>query len=169
MTTTERITAVRRQLVHQQGGICARCGQPLGDAVHIARIRPISDGGGPALVSAGNLVVVHPTCTIEPDLRHTFYVPCCGCANCARLKAQGDRDAERTPRDVHCGRCGAKPGEPCESTGFVNWDSEHHAARLEIQYLGDCPTCGSAGGWPCLSDSGRVTRPHKARVEGSRE
>ena len=140
----------------------------LGDAVHIVCIRTIKEHNGPILVSPGNIVAVHPDCTIEPESVHTFYVPGCGCAHCAGAKAQGDRDAQRTPLDVHCGRCGAKPGEPCESTGSVNWDSEFHADRLAIQYLGDCPRCGSAAGWPCLSDSGRVTRPHQARVEAAR-
>ena len=45
MTTTERITAVRRELVHRQGGKCARCGQPTGEGVHITIIRPLSAGG----------------------------------------------------------------------------------------------------------------------------
>ena len=49
MTTTERITAVRRELVHRQGGKCARCGKPMGDDVHIVRIRTLSAGAGPAV------------------------------------------------------------------------------------------------------------------------
>ena len=67
MTTTERITAVRRQLVHRQGGKYARCGKAMGDDVHIARIRTISVGGGPALVSAGNMVATHLTFHSLPD------------------------------------------------------------------------------------------------------
>ena len=113
MTTTERITAVRRELVHRQGGKCARCGKPMGDDVHIVRIRTLSAGAGPALVSAGNMVATHPACTIEPDLVHAFYVPGCECTTCVKLKTQGDRDAHQTPLDVRCGRCDAKPGEGC--------------------------------------------------------
>lgn len=156
MTTTERITVVRRQLVHQQGGICARCGQPLRDAVHLARLRPISDGGGPALVSAGNLVVVHPTCTIVPDLRHTFYVPCCGCANCAQLKAQGDRDAERTPRGTsiaagaapsrasRANRRGSSIGTP--STTPPGWRSNTWTIARPVGPLGAGPVSATRGG-----------------------
>ena len=86
MTTTERIAAVRRELVHRQGGKCARCGKPMGDDLHIVRIRTLNAGAGPALVSAGNMVATHPACTIEPDLVHTFYVPGCECATCVKLK-----------------------------------------------------------------------------------
>ena len=46
MTTTDRITAMRRELVHRQDGKCARCGQPMGYDVHITIIRPWSEGGG---------------------------------------------------------------------------------------------------------------------------
>ena len=92
MTTTERITAVRRELVHRQGGKCARCGQPMGNNVHITRTRTLSAGAGPALVSAGNMVATHPACTIEPDLVHTFYVPGCECAICVKLRCQGRRE-----------------------------------------------------------------------------
>ena len=67
MTTTERITAVRRQLVHRQDGKYARCGEAMGDDVHIARIRTISAGGGTALVSAGNMVATHLTFYSLPD------------------------------------------------------------------------------------------------------
>ena len=169
MTTTERITAVRRELVHRQGGKCARCGQPMKDDVHIVRIRTLSAGAGPALVSAGNMVATHPACTIEPDLVHTFYVPGCECATCVKLKTQGDRDAHRTPLDVHCGRCNARPGEECVKPrpGLPRIGIDFHSERLALQYLGDCPRCGAAAGWSCISDSGRVTRPHQARKEAA--
>ena len=47
--------------------ICTRCGEAMGDDVHIARIRTISAGGGPALVSAGNMVATHLTFYSLPD------------------------------------------------------------------------------------------------------
>ena len=65
MTTTDRITAMRRELVHRQDGKCARCGQPMGDDVHITIIRPWSEGGD---TSPGNLVATHALCNVEPDL-----------------------------------------------------------------------------------------------------
>ena len=166
MTTTKRITAVRRELVHRQGGKCARCGKPMGDDVHIVRIRTLSAGAGPALVSAGNMVATHPACTIEPDLVHAFYVPGCECATCVKLKTQGDRDAHRTPLDV---RCDAKPGEGCfkPRPGLPRSGVDFHSERLALRYLGDCPRCGAACGWSCISDSGRVTRPHKIRKEAA--
>ena len=64
------------------------------------------------------MVATYPTCTIEPNLVHTFYVLGCECATCVNLKAQGNRDAQKTPLDVHCGRCRAKTGEPCETYGL---------------------------------------------------
>ena len=158
----------RRELVHRQGGKCARCGGAMGDDVHVTHIRPVSAGAGPALVSAGNMVATHSDCSIEPDLQHTFYVPGCACATCVELKAQGDWDAQRSIEDVHCGRCDAKPGEPCViPKAGPGSGLDYHADRLALQYLGDCPRCGAAVGWSCISDSGRVTRPHKARLEES--
>ena len=146
MVASERTTAVRRELVHRQGGNCVRCGQPMDDDVHITRIRTLSAGAGPALVSAGNMVATHPTCTIEPDLVHTFYVPGCECATCIKLKTQGDRDAQRTPLDVHCD---AKPGEECVKPrpGLPGSGVDFHSERLALRYLGDCPRCGAASGW----------------------
>lgn len=63
---------MRRELVHRQGGKCARCGKPMGDDVHIARIRTIRPDEGPAPVSAGNMVATYPDCTMELDLVHTL-------------------------------------------------------------------------------------------------
>ena len=65
MTTTDRITAMRRELVHRQDGKCARCVQPMGDDVHITIIRARSEGGD---TSPGNLVATHALCNFEPDL-----------------------------------------------------------------------------------------------------
>ena len=61
--------------------LCPRCGQPLGDDVRVATIRPIGKGGQ---VDAGNLVATHRLCNIEPDLMHTSPVPGCGCSFCDR-------------------------------------------------------------------------------------
>ena len=63
------------------GPLCPRCGQPLGDDVRVATIRPIGKGGQ---VDAGNLVATHRLCNIEPDLMHTSPVPGCGCSFCDR-------------------------------------------------------------------------------------
>ena len=115
------------------------------------------------------MVATHPACTIEPDLVHAFYVPGCECATCVKLKTQGDRDTHRTPLDVRCGRCDAKPGEGCfkPRPGLPRSGVDFHSERLALRYLGDCPRCGAACGWSCISDSGRVTRPHKVRKEAA--
>ena len=72
--------ALRRAVVDRQDGLCPRCGQPLSDDVHLAKIRPIAKGGK---VDAGNLVATHRLCNIEPDLAHTNPVPGCRCWFCA--------------------------------------------------------------------------------------
>ena len=62
--------------------LCPRCGQPLGDDVHIATIRLIGKGSN---VAAGDRVATHRWCDIEPDLSHTNWVPGCRCAFCENI------------------------------------------------------------------------------------
>ncbi len=57
-------------------------------------------------------------------------------------------------------------GSRAKRTGYIS-GLEYHADRLALEYLGDCPRCGAATGWSCISDSGRVTRPHQARLEAT--
>ena len=68
----------------------------------------------------------------------------------------------QSPLSVHCGRCGAKPGQACR---FPGNDGEYHGERLAIVGLGECPQCGVATGHSCLSAWGRPVRPHKCRKE----
>ena len=112
MTTTKRITAVRRELVHRQGGKCARCGQPMDDNVHTTRTRTLSAGAGPALVSAGNMVATHHACTIEPDLVHTFY------GNCSDLWGSTGHQASHRGAAKH-GICFASRLVPSNVNSYV--------------------------------------------------
>ena len=61
---------------------CPRCGEPLGDDVQLATIRPIGKG---VKVDAGNRVATHRRCSIEPDLAHTSPVPGCSCWYCKEV------------------------------------------------------------------------------------
>ena len=161
MSPTEPRNAIRRQLMHWQSGKCERCGKPLGETVQFIRI-DANEGGVPAWIRPGHMMAVHPACAIAPDPQHTCYVPGCGCAHCAALKAAEEYQGPRmTPLDVHCRRCGAKPGVPCTT----NPDGRHGFClqRVAVGNVYDCPYCGSAAGWPCRTRSGHRTQMHKSR------
>ena len=68
MSTTERITAVRRQLVHRQGGkyahVAARPWATTCTSPASGRSAPVEDL---PLVSAGNMVATHLTFYSLPD------------------------------------------------------------------------------------------------------
>ena len=80
MASAAAIDKLRRRAVDRQDGLCLRCGELLGDDVHLTEIRPIGKGG---TVDAGNLVATHRLCSIEPDLAHTSRVPDCSCWFCS--------------------------------------------------------------------------------------
>ena len=106
----QRITDRRRQLVDQQQGRCARCGESLDRDVHITRIKPPDDNAGPT-----SLVATHIACDAKP------VVP---------APTQTPTDTNGAHPATSCPRCGSQPSQPCVTSSGAT--TRPHKARPQL-------------------------------------
>lgn len=107
---TQRIADKRRQLVDQQQGRCARCGQSLDKDVHLTRIESPDDDASPTSIAA-----THVTCEAPPAALAPITTPA---------------NANRAHPAASCPRCGAQPSQPCVTSSGAT--TRPHKVRPQL-------------------------------------